>query len=161
MPGPETPLSAHGLAAARALGRSLAAAGTFDSGAVVLSSPLVRCVATADALSGGAFPAEPSPLLGAPGAFVLGNGDETPLTAADLRAHALGAGECHPALRGRAEGASLLVRGLAARREGDAVVLAVSHDHIVACVIAELGAGASAEVWPEFLHGVVIYGVAT
>ncbi len=145
-----TPLTASGERRARALGRAL---GRLDW---AVSSPIFRCVRTAE-LAGRA--PEPSPLLGAPGAFVtdeaLGGAvfaEHGTMTV--VRAH-VASGRGWGCLRPVAEGALPILASLSSRLEsGDG--LAVSHDAVVIPVVALVAGHLFGHDWLEPLDGIVV-----
>lgn len=154
--GDDLDLTADGEARARLLGRRLG-----DGPRWALTSPLLRCRRTA-ALAD--FAADASPLLGAPGPFVVdrvrgGHVFEIHGTDTVVRAHMRG--ETWSCMRPPAEGARLVLAELRrhlAERPGTG--LAVSHDAIVMPIVACLTGETFTDDWLAPLDGLVLTGDA-
>ncbi len=150
--GNETTLTKIGEQRARALGQWLG-----EPPAWALSSPLVRCVRTAELI--GVTP-QPSTLLGDPGPFVVDPEASMRVfvehgTEAVVRAHI--AGNTWDCMRAVAAGASLVWRELQLQlSERCGYGVAVSHDAVVMPVIAWLTGYDFGDEWLAPLDGVVI-----
>ena len=129
----------------------------------IYSSPVQRCLDTGKNINEGAgwgFEIIKSEMLGHPGPFVIGkiNEDVNKLVAyaqhnndwSFLHDHV--AGKDIPGMRNRMIGAQNLIKELYPNKEG--YVLCISHDSIIAAIIAALGLNPSP--WPEPLQGCII-----
>ncbi len=150
--GDDLKLTADGEARACLLDRRLG-----DGPRWGLTSPLLRCRRTADLAN---FPADASPLLGAPGPFVVDRARgaqvfQTHGTQAVVRAHLRG--ETWGCMRSPADGARLVLaelrRGLVDR---PGTGLAVSHDAIVMPIVAVLTGEPFTDEWLAPLDGLVV-----
>ncbi|MBL9099439.1 MAG: histidine phosphatase family protein [Myxococcales bacterium] len=150
--GDDLDLTADGEARARLLDRRLG-----DGPRWALTSPLLRCRRTADLAN---FAADASPLLGAPGPFVVDRARgvqvfETHGTDAVVRAHLRG--ETWGCMRPPAEGTHIVLAELGqhlATRPGTG--LAVSHDAIVMPIVACLTDELFTDDWLAPLDGLVL-----
>ena len=159
---PSVGLTTHGKRACITLGDALKS----YRPTAILASPLKRCADTATGIIGGAkwqLAARPSTLLGDPGPFIIpaeiartddpcvayarDHNDWHPLLERYAR------GENIPAMMPRDDGTQRLCARLFAAA-GNGYLLAISHDSIIAAVMASLGL--PAEPWPGYLEGVVI-----
>ena len=129
----------------------------------IYSSPVQRCLDTGEKINEGAgwgFEIIESEMLGHPGPFVIGkiNEEVNKLVAfaqdnddwSFLHDHV--AGKEIPGMRNRLVGVQNLIQELYPDKEG--YVLCISHDSIIAAIIAALGLHPSP--WPEPLQGCTI-----
>ena len=126
----------------------------------IYSSPVKRCIDTGERINEGAnwrFEVIESEMLGHPGPFVIGkiNEEVNKLVAyaqenndwSFLHRHV--GGEDIPGMKNRSVGAQNLVKEL--HPEQDGYVLCISHDSIIAAIIAAFGL--DPEPWPLPLEG--------
>jgi broad specificity phosphatase PhoE len=128
----------------------------------ILSSPVQRCIDTGNKINVGDWNIDvsESEMLGLPGPFVIGknNNKINELVAyaeenddwSFLHRHIKG--EDIPGMRNRSVGAENLVKELLPRKSG--YVLCISHDSIIAAIIAAFGL--NPEPWPMPLEGCTI-----
>ena len=133
---------------------------------VVNSSPLPRCIQTADAIAAGAgwrANATPDRLLGDPGPFVV----EPELAGRlflDMEIEAivrrqLADDQPPSGMRSTASGARLVLRELAAALNGPASAsVFVTHDAVLAALVGHLyGLPADGFPWPDYLDALVVW----
>ena len=161
--GVDVPLTAQGVSSAEGLGAMLT---SLRPGFEVTTSPVPRCVQTAEAiLRGGGFDREAALdwRLGDPGPFVLDAEISGPLfLKTDIREIAnrqLTAVEPPAGMRTTEEGVDLLL-GLAAKELGNRGYLNVyvTHDAILAVLVAYLyGLSVDEICWPGYLDGLIMW----
>ncbi len=140
--GNDAPITCRGRTAARRLGRGLASLPL----AALKTSPLVRCVQTADALIAGAAWGPPpvcDPRLGGPGPFVVEPDLAGPLVL-DLGPRGvverqLAGAEPLPGMRSTSDGVALLLDLVAPRNETRrGISVFVTHDVVLATLVGSL-----------------------
>lgn len=160
--GNDAPITFGGRTAARRLGGGLA---SFTLGAMK-TSPLVRCVQTADALIAGAGWGAPpvcDPRLGGPGPFVVEPDLAGPLFL-DLGPRGvverqLAGAEPPPGMRSTADGVALLLDLVAPQNENRrGISVFVTHDVVLATLVGSLyGLNVDDFAWPDYLDGLVLW----
>lgn len=158
--GYSLPITEAGLRRAKGLGTKLG--GRLAS---LHTSPLLRCIQTADAIKTGALvdvPVELDTMLGDPGVYVLDGQVAWPTWQAmgskEVVEHMVA---CDIPLAGMAEpnaAANLLIRrmeSIASATPG--VHLFVTHDAIIATTVAIALKTSSRHLWPCFLEGVIFW----
>lgn len=160
--GNDVPLTRRGTASARRLGERLAS----FSPVAVKTSPLARCVQTAEALVAGAsWNAAPASdqRLGDPGAFVTEPGLAGPVfldlgTRGVVQRHLSGA-EPLPGLRPTSNGVALLLDLITpANVTGPGISIFVTHDVVLATLVGSLyELNADGFAWPDYLDGLVLW----
>ena len=152
LPQANVPISEQGWLQTFELGRVLA---KYFSPDVIVSSPVLRCRQTAEALASavGASHVTLSQSLGDPGALVIEEAlVQEQLTANALTFHSYFSGAVVPGMRSHADAFELLSSDLA-RHHG--LVVGISHDWIVATIARQAGV-TFPEIIPDFLDGVWI-----
>ena len=160
--GNDVPLTRRGTASARRLGAGLA---SFPLVAMK-TSPLARCVQTAEALIAGAgwneAPA-PDQRLGAPGAFVSEPGLAGPLFL-DLGPRGvvqrqLTGVEPPPGMRPTHDGVALLLDLITpAKGAARGISVFVTHDVVLATLVGSLyGRNADGFAWPDYLDALILW----
>ena len=160
--GNDVALTPQGVSAARRLGSGLALRRPVS----ILTSPVLRCVQTADAIIAGAgwdAVAEPNRLLGGPGAFVVEPDLFGPLFleigARRIVERQLADDEPPPGMRTAREGTQLLLGLLTPAAEASGrLCLLVTHDIVLAALVGSLyGLGVGAFDWPDYLDGLALW----
>ena len=160
--GADVLLTARGVAEAERLGALLGARGR----AKLRSSPVLRCVQTAEALvRGGDWPGEVGRdwRLGSPGPFVVEPEVSGPLflktPMQELAQRQLSSPKPLPGMRPTSEGVRMIL-DLAARhleRKG-LLNIYITHDAILAVVVAHLFRVSIEEMhWPDYLDGLILW----
>ncbi len=160
--GNDAPITCRGRTAARWLGRGLASIPP----AALMTSPLVRCVQTANALIAGAGWGGPpvcDPRLGGPGPFVVEPDLAGPLFL-DLGPRGvverqLAGAEPPPGMRSTSDGVALLLDLIAPRNENRrGISVFVTHDVVLATLVGSLyGLNVDDFAWPDYLDGLVLW----
>ena len=159
--GDAVPITEEGERAAHALGRLLRR--RMRS---LRTSPVPRCVQTAEALvagSGRTLTIQPDRLLGAPGVYVI-DGDKAWSTWLELGQDAVvahletGEGQL-PGLADPEPAAHLLVQHMLATGDGEpGIHVFVTHDIIIGATVARMTDRAQApDHWPRFLEGALFW----
>ena len=160
--GVDVPLTAHGVVSAAQLGNALGAGRQVS----VTSSPVPRCVQTAEAILQGCNNDSPVQLdrtLGDPGPFVVDPEASGPLfletDILDIVRRQLSGSEPPAGMRPTADGVGMLIElvALGLGRSGRVNVF-VTHDSILAVLVAStLGKSADQIGWPDFLDGLLLW----
>ena len=160
--GNDVPLTRRGTASARRLGAGLA---SFPLVAMK-TSPLARCVQTAEALIAGAgWNAAPAPdqRLGGPGAFVVEPDLAGPLFL-DLGPRGvvqrqLTSVELPPGLRPTHDGVALLLDLITpGNGTGQGISVFVTHDVVLATLVGSLyGLNSDGFAWPGYLDALILW----
>ena len=160
--GVDVPLTERGIAEAKRLGSLLSARGAV----CVMSSPVPRCIQTAEAVLHGADSAGEATLdrrLGDPGPFVV-----DPAVAGALFLETdilevvrlqLAGGKPPAGMRETSEGVNLLLYAANdAMRSGSRLNILVTHDAILAVLVAHLyGVQIDEMIWPGYIDGMVLW----
>ena len=160
--GVDVPLTERGIAEAKRMGSLLSARGVV----CVTSSPVPRCVETAEAVLRGADSAGEATLdrrLGDPGPFVVDPAVagalflETDIL--DVVRRQLSGGKPPAGMRETSEGVNLLLDSANdAMRSGSRLNILVTHDAILAVLVSHLyGVQIDEIVWPGYLDGLVLW----
>ena len=159
--GNDVALTTEGVAAARRLGSGLASRRPVS----ILTSPVLRCVQTAEAIIAGAgwdAVSAPNRLLGGPGAFVVEPDRFGPrfleMGARRIVERQL-ADDAPPGMRPTGEGARLLLELMTpAAKAGGRLSLFVTHDIVLAALVGSLyGLGVGGFDWPDYLDGLALW----
>lgn len=160
--GNDVPLTRRGTASARRLGAGL----TSFPLVAMKTSPLARCVQTAEALIAGAgWNAAPAPeqRLGGPGAFVTEPSLAGPLFL-DLGPRGvvqkqLTGVELPPGMRPTHDGVALLLDLLTpGNGTGRSLSVFVTHDVVLATLVGSLyGLNADGFAWPDYLDSLILW----
>ncbi len=160
--GNDVPLTRRGAASARRLGAGLA---SFPLVAMK-TSPLARCVQTAEALIAGAgWNAAPVPdqRLGDPGAFVIEPSLAGPLFLDPGPAGVVGRHlsniEPLPGMRPTSDGVALLLDLITpGNGAGPGISVFVTHDVVLATLVGSLyGLNADGFAWPDYLDALMLW----
>ncbi len=155
------PITPEGILTAQNFGKDLRVKGF--SIAVMLSSPLQRCVQTAERILEGScsdLDVEMSNLLGDPGPFVMGDIDLqlfSTMSARDLVKLQI-AGQRIKGIRDISEGTRMVLRTIVGTKcSGTSIGIFVSHDAIIAPVLYHLtGILFGEDRWIDFMDGFCI-----
>ena len=160
--GNDVPLTHHGRQSAERLGAGLSSR-PVD---IVKSSPLPRCMQTADAVIAGAgwkVSAAPEPLLGDPGPFVvepeLAGRIFLDLGIEEIVRQQLAEDEPPSGMRSTSSGVNLVLRELASALNGPATAsVFVTHDAVLAVLVGHLyGLPVQGFPWPDYLDALVTW----
>lgn len=160
--GNDAPITCRGRTAAQRLGRGLASLPPV----ALMTSPLVRCVQTADALVAGAGWGAPpvcDPRLGGPGPFVVEPDLAGPffldLGPRGVVERQLAGAEPLSGMRPTADGVALLLDLIAPRNETRrGISVFVTHDVVLATLVGSLyGLNVDDFAWPDYLDGLVLW----
>ena len=160
--GNDVPLTRHGITSSRRLGEPL----SFRPVAVVRTSPLPRCVQTAENIIAGAgwdAVALPDQRLGAPGPFVVESELAGPLFLdigpKGVVERQLADARPPDGIRSAAEGVRLLLDLLTPHPETQRRLgLFVTHDAVLAVLVGSLyGLHVGEFAWPDYLDALVLW----
>ena len=160
--GNDVPLTERGAASASRLGEAL----LLRAPATIRTSPLHRCVQTAEAIISGAdwiSVAEPDRRLGDPGAFVTAPELAGPALLAlgpeGMAELQLAREEPPPGMRATGQGVELLLDLVTSQLAARGLVsLFVTHDLVLAVLVGSLyGLNIAQFDWPEYLDALVLW----
>jgi len=156
LPPLDAPLTEEGVRAAKRLGLEWSAAKPVR----ILTSPVERCRRTAEYCKDAAnwdVEIKTNPMLGDPGPFVTDmqqikqRVEREGQRSIIKMLRALAGGEPVPGMRHRDEGVDALMTELRRSNEPTGLLLAITHDYIIACVLA--AAGQTTDLWAAPLCG--------
>ena len=160
--GHDVSLTGDGVAASERLGAALSERGAIS----VVSSPVPRCVQTAEAIlrgAGSSTTATTDRRLGDPGPFVVEPNVSGPLflelPISEIARRQLQDADPHPGMRPTAEGVEILLNLTTGNLgEGGRLDIFVTHDVILAVLVASIiGPPLEKVGWPGYLEGLFLW----
>ena len=161
--GVDVPLTGRGVLSARRLGATLS---KRNRQAAITTSPVLRCVATAqEILGGGGWPGEVDTdwRLGDPGPFVVdpeaAGAAFLHVGAAEIVQRQLSNGEPPAGMRETSDGVNLLLNLAATNLSANGSMnLFVTHDSVLAVLVAHLYGLSTGEIcWPGYLDSLLLW----